>query len=287
MGKLSVEILDALQLTQKKSFAKLSILLGMDSFVFMITDTQGKVVALKHYDFPETITNPIELGRRIQPLFVEDELLKASYDQVFVAIDVNQFTIVPEFLFKDSQAEKYLQQVTTVSENDKVRVDRLPELKAKLVYKIDKGIHFLLKLHYPECKIFHLYTAFLTSIRQQNELLPLNGKYVFVNAQVSSLNIAVFNQQNLLLANSYRYQAPEDCLYFVSLIFEQFELDQEKTPVFLSGLIDPKGDLVELLFDRLSLVRFVEWALPGTNKPAFKQQPIHHYFTLGGLAYCA
>ena len=284
MGKLNLEILDALHLTQQDRYAKLSILIGMDSFVYMVSDDQQQVVALKHYDFPSSILNPIELGRRLQPLLVEDELLKAPFEQVIVAVDTLHFSIVPETLFKDSQAEQYLQSITTVSDNDKVRVDRISSPKSKLVYKIDKGIHFLLKLHYPSCKIVHLYTPYLANIKNyQNHSPFLRGKQLFVNVQSANIHVTVFDGLQLLMANTYEYHSNEDFLYFIFLIFEQFGLHAEQTPVFLSGSISKTSSLYQRLYERIQHLAFMPWPNGLASSSKLKQQAKHHYFILSGL----
>ncbi len=266
--------------------ARLSILVGMDSFAYMITDDKRSVVALKQFHFEEKVRNPIELGRKLQPLLVEDTLLNGTFERTFVAIDTTNFTLVPDLLFDENEVASYLTDVTYVSENDKILVDKFAFIPSKLIYPIDKGIQFLLKLHFPDCEIFNVFSALLGSARQMILQEGVTGKYLFVNVRRSTLQVLLFEDEKLLIANAYSYRGLDDFQYFIFLIFHQFKLDPAKTPIYLAGQIDEKHEKFTVLHDRIEQVHLVDWPVTLLTGPNFANGSKHQFFDLAGLMYC-
>ena len=192
MGELSVEILESIPLKHKQTLSRLSILLGVDSFTYMITDDKRSVVALKQFDFGKEVRNPIELGRKLQPLLVEEELFGHPFEKISIAVDTGNFTLVPEPLYREEEKGRYLREVAALSDNDEVAADALGFVPIRLVYPIDKGIRFLLQLQFPESRIFHSFSSFLAVARQVAIQEGITGRYLFVNVLQEALQILLF-----------------------------------------------------------------------------------------------
>lgn len=286
MGKLDVEILEYPILKHNSQNSKLSVLLRMDSFAYMITDEKRAVIALKFFDFQQEIKNPIELGRKLQPLLVEEPLLQGQYKQVVVAVNASNFTIIPNQFYKAGQENYFLNQITDLSENDKIETDSMVTLPAKLIYTIDKGIRFLLKLHFPECKLVNNFNAWASVCKQMVVEHNISGDFLFVHTGLNTIQIMLFLDDQLHLANQYPIFGQNDFLYYIFLLFEQFSLDPNRIPIFLSGRISEDDDYYKALYSRVDKVDFVKWPYTLMTGKNFQEKFKHQFFDLAGLMYC-
>ena len=286
MGELSVEILESIPLKHKQTLSRLSILLGMDSFTYMITDDRRSVLALKQYDFGGQVRNPIDLGRKLQPLLVEEELFNQSFQKVSIAVDTANFTLVPEELYHETGKEAILREVATLADNEEVTADTLGFMPIRLVYPIDKGIRFLLQLQFPESRIYHSFSSFLAVARQVTIQEGIAGRYLFVNVRENTLQILLFDGEQLLLANNYPYRGKDDFMYFVFLIFDQFKLNPMQTPLYLSGKITENDSRFATLFNCIENVTLVDWPVTLLTGPNFNPSIKPRFFDLAGLMYC-
>ena len=287
MGELNLKILEKNASDLKYSLAKLSILLGMDSFVYMITDSQNQVTTLKRFDFGQSITNPIELGRKIQPLLVQEELIKKDFETVKIGVSTPNFTLVPNALYREEKEKEALSAVTVVNDDDRVQVDHLDFFNSKIIYSLDKGVQYLLKLCFPNCEIFHLFTPFLNTI--QRHILKGNkgGNTLFVNVGSNELQVVLLEDSAIKIINTYSFSSEEDFMYYVFLVFNQFNLSPYSTEIYLSGMIQQEHSRYRAINARVNVVQFVDWPqtlLTGEQFNATGNK--HQFIDLAGLIYC-
>jgi Protein of unknown function (DUF3822) len=83
-----------------------------------------------------------------------------------------------------------------------------------------------------------------------------------------------------LLAQTYSYTAPEDIVYYLLRIVQQFALSAEEVTVILSGLIDKESALYKELYQYFLQIelRSVSW-----NTGDY---PAHFFSSLNDLARC-
>jgi len=68
--------------------------------------------------------------------------------------------------------------------------------------------------------------------------------------------VAVVYGNKLMLMQSYPYSSPEDIIYYLLNIVQEFSLNVNSTPVEVSGMLDISSrhfELMENVFGRLSL----------------------------------
>lgn len=89
-------------------------------------------------------------------------------------------------------------------------------------------------------------------------------------------SLVVYNAGLLQLAQTRKYKAPEDVLYFVLNVFEQYAIAQD-TEVVCAGFIDERSKLYELLFAYLENLK-----LMNTDKATYSDNTASdhapHYF---------
>lgn len=253
----------------------------MDSLVYAISDQDGKILVLKQYEIPANIKNVEEIAKQFQAIFSTDELLKFLYRKCHIAIGNSLVALVPERLFKPEQASTFLGELTTLPSDAVVSFNELTALKTMVVYEQSTPLHQMLKAAQPSSKIFHRATPFLAGCTQK--AAAQKNKVLYANFQQTTFEICLFDNGQLHFYNNFEFQAAPDCLYFVLLVFEQFNLDPTQVPLNLSGQIAENSEIYKSLYRYIQNLVFTSPTKDIQLNSAFKNVPVHYYFTLFSL----
>jgi Protein of unknown function (DUF3822) len=87
-----------------------------------------------------------------------------------------------------------------------------------------------------------------------------------------------YHHERLLFSNSFQCSSPRDVLYFLMATFQQFNLDPEFTPLWLSGKLHAETDLYRLIRRYVRSVYFI--GLPPNLKTGalLSESPAHDLF---------
>ena len=281
MGKISRQIVEDTYAKRQSTNQELSILIGMDSFAYIITGENREVEMIREFEIEATRIERIVA--EIQTIIDEDKPLNLPYKRIRMAYTGSIVTIVPDRLYDREKRPQYLQQLTQVEEHYEFRSDRLETIEAQNVYALEEELGVFLRTSYPGTLFFHLSTVLF------NQLHPFtsnkNGYNLFVNVRGRNLNIFLFQKDTLVFSNSFQYQASKDFVYFIMLVFDQFELDSHKIPIYLSGQIIEQSEIYKLLFRYVKHIQFLPKL--STHRFGAKLQEIepHLFFDLISLAY--
>ena len=120
------EIVEVSFLTENSRFYELSILIGMDSLVFVVVDERKMVLALKHWQFETVSANIID---NFKLAFNNEPILNLKYQRVQIAYSTKSFTLVPEKLYNENESATYLKNITEVSSWEEIFTDYIPNQK--------------------------------------------------------------------------------------------------------------------------------------------------------------
>jgi hypothetical protein len=188
------------------------------------------------------------------------------------------FTLVPERLFNPSERRTYLQEIATLNYEVEVRADALTSASAQLVYAAKHQLMDDISKELPNAKITHATTALIAGLlaRQNVPTSPV----LYLQIYPGWLVAVLIEGKNLLFANIFNYQSAKDFLYYVLLLFDQYQLAPEETPVYITGQLIENSEIYPLLQRYLRSLRF----LPAPDSlrlgTKLKQQPAHFYFNL-------
>ncbi len=115
----------------------------------------------------------------------------------------------------------------------------------------------------------HQFIPLLSSFHEKN-----NTVYLFFYPHYFTL--AAFKASKLQVIQTVKYNSPEDVLYFVLNVYQQYSVERN-TEIFCGGFIDGKSKLFELLhqyFDGLQLMKTDENLFAIEE---FKQYPTHYF----------
>ncbi len=255
----------------------LFILAGMDRFFYLIANEE-KVVAFKTYHFPNH--NYLQLKEALRRTFVEDHLLQNNYKNTCVGLIGHTYTLIPDKLYDPGQNDQYIIHSHSEQEKSVVLADALKGLKTRLVHRFHEEILDLLNNYFTEESCYSSMSALLALYQQCNAGM---GKQVFMHMTGRELQIAVFEYQKLLFANTFHWRSPLDIAYYAILVFNQLNLNAGKTPVFYSGEFSSQPECEEVLrryikyVDRVPQPSFFEFG------KAFEKVDTTTFFDMLGL----
>lgn len=277
------EIIEDLFSARNTLSYELSILIGVDSFDYVLTDAGHQVLALLTSSFDPAKSTLSEQIRQEQER--KHQLLKHSYKNVKVAYANEKMTLIPSRLYNDAERLTYLSQTITLKADDEIRVNDLPVLQAKNVFAIPNAIIDLVQQHFSGVRVFHLTSALLTGFRQS--ITPSERQFrVLVHLSGDLLYITLFDHAHLFFCNCFTYKNAKDFLYYILLVFKQFNLNPEETPLWLSGRLVPDSEIYRLLYRYIRHLHFVRLPAFYQAGPKLSEEPAHFYFDLLSINLC-
>ncbi|MDX1941996.1 MAG: DUF3822 family protein, partial [Saprospiraceae bacterium] len=252
-----------------------SILIGVGSLSYCIIDQQ-QLVFLRDL----TYSSPQALG----DLFLQDEYLRQSYQHIRVGIASGIFTLVPNRLYNMAEKRAYLQQIVMIENTIDVRTDEVRSLSVINVYAEQREVLDTVLKYLPGSKIFHISTAILNGLFLQN--MSSKGSMLFLHVHADKLIVTLLHEKSLQFINLFNYQSAKDFLYYVMLVFDQFNLAPEEITTYISGQLVKESEVYPMLHRYIRNLNF----LPSPDfikfGPKWKEQPGHFYFDLFSLTLC-
>ena len=262
----------------------LSILLGMDSFVYFIGDVQRNVLAYKTYVFEEKEKDFSKLKAPLQAVLLNDKLLKLPYRKIKLSLLHPISTLIPNALYDENQKVAYLDKLTKLSDDDIIKVDELADLEMKNVYLVNKDITKLIRSYFPNAKFFHSTSALLLGLKKYVQ--HTNGQMIFGNVRDKTIQIIYFDGNNLVFSNRFEFHSAKDFIYYVMNVYDQFNLKPETVPFVISGEVVAESEIYHLLYRYIRNLKMIK--LPGAYQfgTQMKGHNQHFYFDLLSLDLC-
>lgn len=245
---------------------ELSILLGMDSFVYMITDGQQQLQVLSQFPYSEN--SPYQAQRHpltgFENYLDKHHLLKSRFRNIKLGIHSPLFTIVPERLYSEKDKKNMLLHLSDQTEHFEVRSDKLGALNSRMIYSIQPAVSDLIKRHFSSARIFNMSTSMILAVHQLASR-EKEGHQLYFHVDGHYLRTYLFEGKNLLAATQNDYQTSQDLVYFVMLVFEQFGLSPMTQPIHVCGNLHEDSDHYQQL---MRYVRHIHYL----KAPAFLQK---------------
>lgn len=275
MGKkINFEVIEDQFVRQISPQNELSILLGVDSLSYMITNPQRQVLLLRDVQLTNGQTQYAEA-------LAQDEYLHAAYQKVSVAAVSPFFTLVPNRLYNEAEKRTYLQEITNLSYDKDIRADDLNAAQAKVVYALQQSLTGILQKQLMSAQLYHAITPYLAGLLQRTNM-PATPVF-YLQVYPNWLTAVLLEGKNLLFVNTFNYQDAKDFLYYILLVLDQFKLTPEVTPTFVTGQLIEQSEIYPLLRRYIRTLQF----LPPPDflhfSQKWQQKPTYFYFNLFGL----
>lgn len=265
--------------SKKTDTCKLSILAGMDSFAFMVHSAAGELYLAKKFVWDNPTGDAMVFGRFFNQVMSSQSWLGLPWEQVVIAWFSPLFTLVPNSLFVSKDKSLYFKHLTkAVGTEDLLLEHGLSRLGATGVFALDKGLHFLLSLHFPQARILPFSAAYLDALLS----LPLTTRRLclFVHLYDEYLVLTLLDGSELRLHNHYRLSGENDLLHYCLLAMKQFDMQPETDPVYVSGYSGGEHPGLRPLSAYLSQLQPIEHPFSTIFGPQGRRIPLAQLFDL-------
>lgn len=189
---------------------------------------------------------------KLNHFFQKNPMWKTDVHTVTVFHQCPYFTWVPTPLFLPENAGSYLQFSSKIFDTDLFAHDALACINVTFVYVPLTHINNVLLDFYPSFEFYHASFHWLKKVQSIKEH---RGLHVCMLVESQYIEIAVFDQDQMLLHNQFEVKNAVDILYYTLFCFEQLHLHTEQTPVFVMGKIEKDDATWQLLYEYIREVR--------------------------------
>lgn len=231
MGRLKIDIEEGKPLDLPAAKQKLSILIGVDSFDYIITDDNNQICVFKSYGLKQNISS--NSYTEFEDFFRGDRLLNRSYQQCCITTCGPYFTLVPKKLFKSAAAPEYLKQVAELNAKYLAYIDASESDALINVFGLHTFLQEWCQNRFPNADHQHLISN-LYRFAQQNVGADEPNRLYFYKTG-NQLAILLIKAYRLHFSNIFQVHATEQLIYYLGLIFNQFQVSQLDTLVYCLG----------------------------------------------------
>lgn len=276
------EIVESSLLSENAAFYELSILLGMDSLVFVVVDSRNVLLALKHWEFESNLKDPI---RNFESAFINEPLLGLKFKHVNIGYYTFAYTLIPEKLYHEKEDVHYLKNIVDVPTDEGTFTDYIPSEKICTVFSMPNLIREFFIGKYENITFYHSTTPLLNSFLK-TKANP-EGMSMLLNFTKGMVDIILLEKGKLKIMNSFQITSGKDVVYFTLLIFQQFGLDQNHQKVWMAGGVESDSEYFNSLKNYIPNIDFLnsyQLIKPG-NKFLKHVKPYQYFNLLNFRAY--
>lgn len=236
-------------------YHKLSIQVSLSGLSFCVLDPHEQVLEIRFSErFPKPLT-PFQLQQQLKERFLEKGILNYQFSEVLAIHDNLLFSLVPQALFDPEYLANYLKYNARMLPTDHLEYDTLSGLEVKNVYVPYTNVNNYLFDQFGEFEFKHSGTVLLET------LFRLHGTSVetigYIHLTADQMDIAIFEQKNLLFYNSFTITSDTDFLYYLLFSLEQLGENPEQFKLRLVGDItekDSRFQLASTYFENISIL---------------------------------
>lgn len=247
----------------------LSLRIGEKHIAFSITSKNAAELFQLAYCTAEE-WNETELGE----LLLTYPVLKNQFYQVYVAYDTKESVLVPIQEYRFEEGSQLVSSLYGAASAAVTIAESVAEWQLYNVYGVPKEIQEWITRSFPTAKCRHQYSLGLKQIQSNPQ------GHLYVDFRKEDFTVMAATQGKLLLAQTYSYTTPEDIVYYLLRIVQQFALSAEEVTVILSGLIDKESALYKELYQYFLQIEFRSVSWNAGDYPA------HFFSSLNDLARC-
>jgi hypothetical protein len=194
-------------------------------------------------------------------------------------------TLVPAPLALREEMWEYLAFGHKLEAGETVLSDRLESPDAFNIFSVPEKIRELLSLRFGTGRLYHHSTSFIAGLLSDHA--HRQGKpvlYAWLSGHAA--NLALADRDGLKIHNRFAYTAPEDVIYYLIYILQQFSVDPATARVVLTGQVSVEDALWKQLGKYIGdpvILPGIPDIHPGKD---LEDAPVHEWFPLLNLFRC-
>ncbi len=258
---------------EKSSQYRLTIQCSLGGLSFALLDSSSNtLVALEYYQ-SELLADSSDLFRTLERALEDKGVNNNTFTSVTCLIDNRYCTLVPEALFSETEASKYLDFSFQIPEAYTIASEKIEPAQCVNVYARLKALYDKLMGKWPNTIVRHSSSLFIESIMQ-----TIDDNGAFVNVRNRDYDMLIKKDRKLAFFNNFKFNTKEDFAYFLLFAMEQNGIAGSDIPVVFTGLIRPASDIIDLCGRYIKDIRFVEDPHALHVSKTLEEVPFQYYF---------
>jgi hypothetical protein len=282
MGRINQDIVEYSFSPKLSTLYNLNVLLGANSVYYTVSDAEQRILVLKSFHNDEK--KNASVTALLKDVFFEDPILNAVYKSVKVGFSTPHQTLVPRKFYSETDKPLYLKNLTAEDSLNSIGADSIDALDIVNVYAAEKNLIGLIQAVFPKAKYYHNITSLLLGFDRTAKHSPT--PQVFANIRDNTVQLFFFTQQKPVFANVFPFKTSQDIIYYILLVYEQFKLNPDETPLVLSGTVTQDSDIYKYIYRYIRHVNFITIPELMHLGQQFTGIPHHFYFDLFSLKDC-
>lgn len=263
----------------------LTIRVSPDGFSFVVFSLdKNRYLGLETFQI-KRIDQQAKLAAALDELCILRQWITYPFHSVVVIVDNNFNTLIPISLYEEKEKGVYLAFNQEFQDNSRIQSDLLKAAEAYNLYYLPNPLVEKVKDIWANARIVHLQSVLVESllITRRNQQ---SDQTAFIHLRHDNFDLIVLKNDKLLFINNFRFNTPEDFIYFVLFSFDQLRLNPETVQVVLSGIIEKGSKTYDILFQYVRNIRFAE------RNPTFEYSyilediPVHQHFIIYNALQC-
>lgn len=263
----------------------LTIRVSPDGFSFVVFSLdKNRYLGLETFQI-KRIDQPAKLAAALDELCILRQWITYPFHSVVVIVDNTFNTLIPVSLYEEKEKGVYLAFNQEFQDNSRIQSDLLKAAEAYNLYYLPNPLVEKVKDIWANARIVHLQSVLVESllITHRNQQ---SDQTAFIHLRHDNFDLIVLKNDKLLFINNFRFNTPEDFIYFVLFSFDQLRLNPETVQVVLSGIIEKGSKNYDILFQYVRNIRFAE------RNPTFEYSyilediPVHQHFIIYNALQC-
>lgn len=236
----------------------LSVLIEKNTVSYTITrGSDQEVILLRVYELEGIDSSEAAYRSAICDFLEQESIFEQIFDRVIVALNTNKFTLVPSGLLDQEDFAAVYAFNLPLDKGAKLLVDTLDTLSVDIVYSIHEQLARQIQLVFGKNNFELKHAAnFMLPILSRMNVANHYGKTSYIAIGEREVQIACFQDADLLLYNTFAYQTNEDMLYYIINASHQMGLSLEEDHFIIYGEIeagDVRHQLLEPYISHLEL----------------------------------
>ncbi len=231
---------------------------SQNTFRLCIANKHKKIVYFSEYNALEPNATDTDIKH---PYFYQ------KYQRKYCIIDTQMpFTIIPEILYQKSNEKDMLSMVTGGKMNSETIAKKIYWNNS---YLIENKLEDDFIKQDPSYNLFSENEVLLNSIPFFQKQIPTA---VVCHQKHKHIILIAYNNERLLMYNTFEVEHPEDIAYFILLTYKEYTLDMLKIPLLYIGLYEPN----EILQNYIQHIKPVSLEMEST--PYLQKDKLAEYF---------
>ena len=254
----------------------LSIRVGEKHCCFSITDFITKELKSLAYYSTDIVNDNF-----LTDFFSVHPELNESFYQVLVCYDYSYSSLVSFDDYKHGEGGLLLNALFGLNSTATVIAESIAGWQVYNVYAVPEDVHEWINKKFIVLKYFNQYTVNIKNIKPAKEEVMM-----LIDFRKDDFTVLAAGNNKILLTQTFLYLTPDDVLYYLLKICQQFGLSQQEVHISLSGLVDQQSALYRELYQYFLNVEFrnAEWIIPASVN---NESPLHFFTSLNDLSRCA